>query len=101
MSMRISIAAALFVASLAPAAAAEPCAGGLSQNNPAFGTPRPCASAKPSKPTAAKDASASVKPSTPTRVTTENGKTLYRYGDTTIAVSGSVTGQMTFGKTGR
>ena len=101
MSMRISITAALLVASLASAVAAEPCAAGLSRNNPAFGTPRPCGPATPAKPTAAKDAAASAKPSTPTRITTEDGKMLYRYGDTTIAVSGSLTGQMTFGKTGR
>ena len=100
MLMRILIAAAALVASLAPAAAAEPCAAGLSQNNPAFGSPRPCGPAKSVKPTAA-TADKPNKAATPTKVTTEDGKTLYRYGDTTIAVSGSVTGQITFGKTGR
>lgn len=99
MSKRISIAAAALVAGLAPAVAAEPCAAGLSQNNPAFGTPRPCPPAKPAKPTAAEGRP--TRATTPTKVTSEDGKTLYRYGDTTIAVSGSLTGQMTFGKTGR
>lgn len=84
----------------APAFAAGPCPSTLSANNPAFGAPRPCpTTAVPVKPTtgsATKPSSASA----PAEVTTENGRTVYTTGDTTISVGGYLSVDAVAGKGG-
>ncbi len=91
--LTITAVTALAVLPLAsrPAGAAEPCVSGVgSANNPAFGTPRPC----PSTATIA----TTTKGKAPAKVTTEGGKTLYRDGDTSIAVGGTLTLDTTTGR---
>ncbi|WP_333823350.1 hypothetical protein [Pinisolibacter sp.] len=89
-------AAALFAASALPSAAAEPCPAKLSANNPAFGAPRACAAA-PAKPVkSTKNAPTNDRKAD--EVTSADGRKLYRYGDTTIAVGGYVAADVTTGK---
>jgi len=84
----------------APVLAAGPCPATLSTNNPAFGEPRPCPTAavpvKPTTGSATKPSSASA----PAKVTTENGRTVYTTGDTTISVGGYVSVDAVAGKGG-
>lgn len=76
------------------AGAVESCPTGQgTPNNPAFGTPRPCGPA--AKPLTA---AGPIKGKTPDKVTTEDGKTFYRYGDTTVAVGGYVSYDVITGK---
>lgn len=89
------VVAAALLAAPSAALAVEPCPAKLSQNNPAFGTPRPCG---PAKPIPAK-VGATTEPRTGApkkadKVTRENGKTTFTYGDTTVTVSGSVSAEM-------
>jgi hypothetical protein len=88
--------AALFAASATSSAATEPCPATLSANNPAFGASRACAvtPAKPMKSTK----SAPTTDRKADEVTSADGKTLYRYGDTTIAVGGYVAADVATGK---
>lgn len=95
MKIRILATAAATVTALAvlPVAAwaAEPCPSPLgAANNPAFGTPRAC----PTAPTTAPKA----KGKSGVEVTKEDGRTFYRYGDTSIAVGGTLTLDTTTGR---
>jgi hypothetical protein len=87
--------AAVLVAAPSVAFAAEPCPASMSQNNPAFGTPRPCG---PAKPLPAKVGATTEHrvgaPKKVDKVTRENGKTTYTYGDTTVTVGGYVAADM-------
>ncbi len=87
---------ALVAASATLSVAAEPCPAKLSSNNPAFGAPRACAvaPAKPQKSTK----SAPTTDRKADEVKSVDGKTVYRYGDTTIAVGGSISADVTMGK---
>ena len=75
------------------ASAAEPCAAKLSNNNPAFGEARPCPAPAPVKPGSTAGA----------KVTTENGRTVYTQGESSLAIGGYVQTQIGTGKvsTGR
>ena len=77
-----------------PAGAVESCAAAQgTPNNPAFGAPRPCGpTAKPVT------AAGPIKGKTPDKVTTQDDKTVYRYGDTTVAVGGYVSYDLITGK---
>lgn len=93
MKATLVAAAVLLAAATLPVAAAETCPGALSNNNPAFGAPRPCP--KPADPAKAAKPS---KGGEAAKVTTRDGKTVYSYGDTTVAVSGSLKVDMIAGK---
>lgn len=98
----VRFAVVILAASIAavPAFAAGPCPSTLSANNPAFGAPRPCpttsAPVKPSVGSATKSSAASA----PAKVTTENGRTVYTTGDTTISVGGHLSVDAVAGKGG-
>lgn len=82
-----------------PSHAGEPCVGIASNNNPAFGTPRPCGAAK-AETGAASAKRAPTSSRAADEVTKTDRGTVYRYGDTTIAVGGHVTLDIGTGRTG-
>ena len=96
--MRIaSLAAAMLVAAvICGGAAAEDCSSARSANNPAFGTPRSCATSSAERaPVASRAPTTKKKPDT---VTKESGATVYRWGETSVAVGGYVAVDTTTGK---
>lgn len=82
-TLAAALAALALCGTATPSAQAADCGSvGAAHNNPAFGAPASCSQPSPS---------AQAKGKTGNAVTTQDGKTVYRYGDTTVAVSGSIT----------
>ena len=82
------VGAVLVVVGACGAAVAQDCAAARTTNNPAFGTPRSCATATAAATPAKGKAATSAKK--PAVVETENGRTFYRWGETSLAVGGYV-----------
>lgn len=95
-----SIAAAAACGAILASAMVDPVAAGSCVsvrpgNNPAFAEPRPCPTKTVPRP-AAKPAATTA--GRATEVRRENGRSIYRHGDTTIAIGGSVTADVVVGR---
>ena len=93
----LTAALALVAGSLAPAVAAEPCPSAIgSTNNPAFGARADCPAKTVTKPGSI---AGPLQPKSANAPVKQDGKWVYTNGDTTIAVGGSISGEVVTGKT--